>query len=349
MDIKKNLIQEDSKIIEAMKIIDINSAKIAFVINKKNKLLGTVTDGDIRRSFLKGFNKNSSISEIMNKKYHYVNEKQSIDEAICEMKKKSIKCIPILNDNLEIKDFVLLNNFSNKKYLKNPVMIMAGGLGKRLGPITKSCPKPMVKIGEKPMLEILLEKYINIGCSEFYISVNYLKEKIINYFSDGSKWGITINYLIENEPLGTAGSLKLLPNTISLPIIVTNADVITDFNTEKMLSFHKKNNANATIGAIEYQTQIPFGVLNHKGIELVGFEEKPTISHLINAGIYIINPELIQIIQKNQYYDMPDLLKKNKRQGKKIIIYPIYESWIDVGRPETLKQANSDFYKLGHK
>ena len=204
------------------------------------------------------------------------------------MKKNSINQIPILNKNGKIKDIVLIQEFSPKhEERKNSVVIMAGGIGKRLRPYTENCPKPMLCVGDKPILESLLEKLIESGFKKFFISVNYLKEQIIDYFKDGSSWGVEINYLIEEKPLGTAGSLSLLPNDIESPLIVMNGDILTKFEANKLIDFHNDNSAYASICVREHETTVPFGVIESKGIELRQIIEKPTYSDLVSAGIYI--------------------------------------------------------------
>lgn len=216
---------------------------------------------------------------------------------------------------------------------------MAGGLGKRLRPYTENCPKPMLPVGGKPMLEILLEQCIDSGFRKFYISVNYLKDQIIDYFGDGNAWGVSIDYLLENEPLGTAGSLQLIPDKLKEPLLVMNGDVLTRLNPSQLLRFHIEHQAAATLCVREYTTTIPFGVVQTNGVELAGFAEKPSYRELVNAGVYVIDPLLIPLLPPHQKTDMPTLLQNAQKAGHHVAVCPIHEYWIDVGNPDALNKA----------
>ena len=201
----------------------------------------------------------------------------------------------------------------------------------------------MLLVGDKPMLQILLEQCIASGFQTFYISVNYLKEQIIDYFKDGSRWGVSIQYLIENEPLGTAGSLQLLPDSIKEPFLVLNGDVLTRLNPLQLLHFHTDHQSQATLCVREHETTIPFGVVQTDGIDLAGFDEKPTYKYLVNAGIYVVNPELLALLPRHQFTDMPTLLLESQNSGYRVAVCPIHEYWLDVGRPDSLSKAQDDW------
>ena len=201
----------------------------------------------------------------------------------------------------------------------------------------------MLLVGDQPMLEILLEQCIKSGFRTFYFSVNYLKEQIIEHFDDGSRWGVSIHYLVENEPLGTAGSLQLLPNSLSEPFLVLNGDVLTRFNPSQLLHFHREHQAQATLCVREHELKVPFGVVQTKGVELARFEEKPTYRKLVNAGVYLIDPQLIPLLRPHQSTDMPTLLQAAQEAGHRVAVCPIHEYWLDVGRPETLQQAHREW------
>jgi len=328
--------------IEALAVINQSRAKIALVVDDKSRLLGTVTDGDIRRAILKGINLEVRIDALMNKNFRFVLGNNDPESVLDMMRREVLQHIPVLNDHGQIEQLLLLQEIITPPCRTNPVVIMAGGKGKRLLPYTKDCPKPMVLVGTKPMLEIILEQCISCGFKEFYLSVNYLKDKIIDHFGNGSRWGVTINYLIEEEPLGTAGSLTLLPQElITEPFLVLNGDVLTHLKPSQLLNFHKEHQALATLCVREHELEIPFGVVQVDGVELAGFEEKPTYTHLVNAGIYVINPELLSLLQPHQYIDMPNLLKAAQNVGHRVAVFPLHEYWLDVGRPETLKQAHN--------
>ena len=262
------------------------------------------------------------------------------------MKKNGISQIPIVTENneligLEISEDLLPN--SSEFYMPNFALLMAGGRGKRLMPITNDCPKPLLPINGKPILEIILEQCIDSGIRNFYISVHYLAEKIINYFGDGSKWNVNIDYIKENKPLGTAGSLKLLPKDFKEPIIIINGDVLTKTNFKDVLKYHSINSADITICAREHKLESPFGVIEVDGISFKSMIEKPSIKQLVNAGIYVINSSVMEFIKTDEYLDMPELISSCKGNKKNIIVYPIHEFWLDIGKPESLDKAHFEW------
>ena len=331
-------VKEDSKAIEAIKTINKTEAYIALVVDKEQKLLGTITDGDIRRGLLKGYTPESNIKEFMN-----INFKAIYEEEIEEIDLKNffdddIKNIPLIDKFGHVKGLLKREEIlGNNKKIINTAVIMAGGKGTRLRPHTSNCPKPMLKIKGKPMLEIILNKCINSGFSSFYFSVNYLKEQIIDYFEDGSKWGVNINYLIERKALGTAGALKLVPQSLKDPLLVLNGDVITDLDLNSLVNFHQEYSAAITVAAKYEENLVPYGVIHTSGLDLLKIVEKPIQKILVSAGVYVINPEIIKFIDSDQHFDMPNLINKAIEKNFKVLTFPIYEYWQDVGRPETLK------------
>ncbi|EAU71031.1 nucleoside-diphosphate-sugar pyrophosphorylase [Synechococcus sp. BL107] len=334
-------IDQDTKVIEAMRVIEHGGAQIALVIGRKQQLLGTLTDGDIRRGILHGKKLESPVKDLMNRNFQSAKYSTTANrqEMIKMMKKNFLRHLPVIDKNGNVVELLILEEILNPPEYKNPVVIMAGGKGTRLRPKTKNCPKPMIPVGDKPMLEIQIEKCISNGFKNFYMSVNYLKEQIIDYFEDGSKWGVNIEYLIEEEPLGTAGSLQLLPESISKPIIVINGDVLTKLKPSQLLQFHSSHNAEATLCVREHEISIPFGVIETRGLELSSFAEKPTYRYLVNAGIYVINPRLLQLLSPQTYIDMPAFLQKAQQSEYRVLTCPIHEYWIDVGNPESLEAA----------
>ena len=220
---------------------------------------------------------------------------------------------------------------------------MAGGLGQRLLPLTKNIPKPMLKVGEKPMLEIVLSQCIRSGLKNFYFAVNHLKEQIIDYFGDGSNWDVKIEYLQEDKPLGTAGALQLLPKNINKHLLVLNGDVLTNLKITNLIKFHFKNNSIATICVRENIQKIPYGVVNLEGNEVIDIEEKPSYTHYVNGGVYVLNPEIINLINNGQRIDMPELINLAKINSHSVIAYPINEYWLDVGQPETFNKARQEW------
>ncbi len=328
-------------LLEALKIIDHGAAQIALVVDEDSRLVGTLTDGDIRRGLLHGEKLDAPAERLMNSKFRSVSITDDQAKVLEMMRREVLRQIPVLDDSGRVVQLLLLQEILNPQQLSNSVVIMAGGKGTRLRPHTKNCPKPMLPVGEKPMLEILLEQCIASGFRSFFISVNYLKEQIIDYFADGSRWGISINYLVEDKPLGTAGSLQLLPHTLTEPFLVLNGDVLTRFDPCRLLHYHNEHGAQATLCVREHEVTVPFGVVQTNGVDLAGFEEKPTYRHNVNAGVYVIDPLLISLLPANQYTDMPTLLTTAQEFGHRVAVCPIHEYWLDVGRPESLEEAHA--------
>ena len=342
-DIQSLLLAPDSTALEALKVIDRGAAQIALVVNEQQYLLGTLTDGDIRRALLNGETLDSPVERLMNRHFRSVGSSEDLDAALLLMRQKTLRHIPVIDAQGRVEQLLLLQEFLASPELPNAVVIMAGGKGTRLRPHTENCPKPMLAVGDTPMLEILLRQCIDSGFKQFYFSVNYLKEQIINYFQDGSAWDVSINYLIEDQPLGTAGSLQLLPSSLAAPFLVLNGDVLTRLNPTQLLEYHLEHKAQATLCVREHEITVPFGVVEINGVELASFEEKPTYSHLVNAGVYVIDPVLLPLLSSQQYTDMPTLLLAAQQAGHLVTVCPIHEYWLDVGRPESLLQAHQEW------
>ena len=342
----KCITSEDGDIRKAISTIEKGGLRIALITNSQNKLVGTICDGDVRRGLLKGFTLDSPLSSIIQKNYHKASSKVSQKEISKIMKEKSISQIPIVTKDNKLIGLVISQDLlpdSSNLLLPNYALLMAGGKGTRLKPITNDCPKPLLPINGKPILEIILEQCINSGIRNFYISVHYLADKIIKYFGDGSKWNVNIDYLNEEIPLGTAGALRLIPTNVKEPIIVINGDVLTKTNFQEILKYHSENNADITICAREHKLSSPYGVIEVQGIKFKSMVEKPSFRQLVNAGIYVINPQLIKQIKQNQYLDMPELIALTKTNDKNVIVYPVHEYWIDIGKPESLNKADFEW------
>lgn len=340
-DFKKICISSDTIVMEAMQVIDQGAAQIALVVDDKLRLLGTLTDGDIRRGLLHDVTLDCPIERLMNRKFRCVQCNYDQDVVLEMMRREALRHVPVLDEQGRIVKLILLQDLLNPQQLSNAVVIMAGGKGTRLWPHTEHCPKPMLHVGDKPILEIVLEQCIASGFRTFYFSVNYLKDQIIEHFTDGARWGVSIEYLVENEPLGTAGSLQLLPDSLKEPFLVLNGDVLTRLDPSQLLHFHTEHHAQATLCVREHELTLPFGVVQTNGVELAAFEEKPTYRNQVNAGIYVIDPLLLPLLPPHQFTDMPSLLIAAQDAGHRVAVCPIHEYWIDVGRPESLKQAIS--------
>lgn len=336
---KKNLLLEGSKIDDAIRILNKSQNKIALVVSKQQKLVGTITNGDIRRNLIKGYSKYDDLIYVLNKSPVFAELRDKQKKISTLMIKNKINCIPILDKKKILKGLYVLSN--QKSLFKNDtlIFIMAGGKGKRLLPLTKKTPKPMLKIGGKPMVERLVLKAAKEGFKDFVFSVNYLSEKITNYFDDGKKWGVNISYIKEKKPLGTIGSLALLDKSYYKNIIVINCDVITRLNLNDLLIFHSIHNQIATVASIIHETKNQFGIIKTKGSRLIEMIEKPLQKNYVNAGIYVFKKSILQHIAKNERKDVNDLFKSLLKKDKKIIVYPLHEPWADIGVLTELNKA----------
>lgn len=349
MNWRNCLISEEASILDAVKTIDCGGMQIALIVDKRRRLCGVLTDGDIRRAVLNNVDFNKNITTIMKKHPIVANAYQSEREIQNLMRDKQIHQVPVIDDEGCVLDVVLFLDVLGDKCHTNPVVLMAGGMGKRLLPLTADTPKPLLRIGTKPILEIILENFVESGFSNFYISVNYKSEQLENYFRDGSKWGIHIHYLKENIRLGTAGGLSLLPDTIDEPIIVMNGDILTKIDIEALLSYHLLVKADATMAIREYDSQIPYGVIKVDDGKIVSIEEKPFERYWVNAGIYVLNSNVIGEIEENTYTDMTCLLERLIRNDKRVNAFPIREYWIDIGKMDDFEQAQMDFVNCWRK
>ncbi|MDU5141549.1 MAG: nucleotidyltransferase family protein [Paenibacillus dendritiformis] len=342
-DWKKVLVKGNTSILQVIEKIDATGLQIALVVDEDDSLLGTVTDGDIRRGILKGVSLKSCITEIMNRQPVSARVSDNPQTILMMMKKKHLRQIPVLDEEGKIVRIELLDRFIEKKLYPNPVVLMAGGLGTRLRPLTDHCPKPMLKLGDKPILELIIENFIEYGFYRFYISVNYHAEIIKNYFGDGAKWGAEIQYIDETERLGTAGALSYLADMhLDMPFFVMNGDLLTKVNYERLLEYHSENKAMATMCVREFEYQVPYGVVRVDDSKLLSIEEKPIQRYFINGGLYVLQPETLELIPRGKYYDMPELFQGLIANGHNTTVFPILEYWIDIGRMDDLKRANVD-------
>ncbi len=346
---QKTLISETSTIKQALEIINNEALRIAVVVNQDKELLGVVTDGDIRRGLLNGLMLTDPVTGVMKSNPVTAAKEASKEQLVKLMEQKHILSVPLLNQNGKVVGLETLHNALSKEKYQNPVFIMAGGFGTRLRPLTNSCPKPMLKVGDKPILEIIIRNFIKAGFSHFYISTHYMPEQIHRHFGDGSHLGVSISYIHEDTPLGTGGALGLLPEDMpeNLPLIMINGDILTKVDFQRLLNFHTENDADATMGVREYNYQIPYGVINGDGNKITSMEEKPIQRFFVNAGIYVVSPQIIRSVEKNQKIDMPTLLEQHMIERQKVLMLPIHEYWLDIGRMDDFNQAQMDIYTLG--
>lgn len=340
------LLDKDQSIRDALKIINSESLRIALVVSKDYRLLGVVTDGDIRRALLNDIGIDHKVNQIMSSNPFTAQIGTPRTELLNLMKKEKVLAIPLL-DGAKIVGLETLENVDLVTQKLNPVFIMAGGFGTRLKPLTDNCPKPMLKVGDKPMLELMVDRFVALGFSNFYISTHYLPEIIYEYFGDGSKWNISISYVNEETPLGTGGALSLLPADIGdLPIIMINGDILTTVDFRRLLNFHEKHDSIATLSVRDYEYQVPFGVVNGDGKKIISMMEKPTYTMFVNAGIYVINPAVLEKIQKGVHVDMPTLVKSWVDSQHNVMMFPIHEYWLDIGRIEDYHRAQDDILSM---
>ena len=339
---KELLIKPSDSLEHAIKILHEGGVRITLVTDKNDKLLGTVTDGDIRRALINKLTMKSEVQVVMNNNPVKASKDFSKQELLQLMASKNLIHMPIIDEKGAICGLETIEHLIRSPLYKNPVFLMAGGFGRRLHPLTESTPKPLLKIGGRPIIETIIRQFIDHGFNEFYISTHYKSEQIREYFKDGSQYGVNIHYVHEDTPLGTAGSLGLLPEDISdLPIIVMNGDLITKVDFEDLLDFHNSNESDATMCIREYDVQVPFGVVDIYEGKIGKILEKPLHKFYVNAGIYVLNSNLVKKVDGKSYLDMPDFLE-NELKNKGINAFPIHEYWQDIGRIEEYKKANND-------
>lgn len=335
---------------QAMKALNKASEKCLLVIDENKKLLGTLTDGDLRRSILSGILVSENISNSFNANPTVlVNEKYNREQAKRILRSKKLDLVPIIDSNGIVIDFVtwsiLGDEYQEQKDLINvPVVIMAGGKGSRLEPFTKVLPKPLVPINERPIIEHIIEKFVARGCTDFYITINY-KGRILKAYFDELQPKYNVYFIDEKDPLGTAGSLRLLQGKFDSPFFVTNCDIIIDADYNSIYKFHNKDDHDVTLVASTKEYIIPYGTceLNNNG-HLSHIKEKPKYDFLINTGLYILNPNILELIPKDQFYHITHLIEDAKNQRNKVGVFPIdEEAWIDVGQWAEYQKAVEGF------
>lgn len=342
---KKVLVNSSTSIKDSLEKINSETLRICIVVNSRNELLGVVTDGDVRRGLLKGVLLEQPVKDIMNPNPITASEGTDKDELIEIMNSKNLLSIPILKGNKVVGLETLHSAMNEISKKTNPIFIMAGGFGTRLRPLTDNCPKPMLKIGDKPMLEILIGRFKKAGFYNIYISTHFMPEKIMDHFGSGENFGVNIKYVHESSPLGTGGALGLLPKGIcrEMPLILINGDVLTTLNFSKLLKFHKENSAHATICVKSHDYQIPYGVIEGDGLKITNMVEKPIHKYFVNAGVYVLSPEVVNSVSEGKNITAPELVERFIKRNKNVFMFPIHEYWLDVGREEDFERAQYDF------
>ncbi len=317
--------------------------QIVLVLSEGGELEGTLSDGDIRRGLLKGLGLDSPIKSIVNRSPLVVPDGVERHLVVQLMAANKVRQIPIVDQNNCVTGLHLWDEFEATGERPNLMVIMAGGMGTRLRPHTEGCPKPMLPVAGRPMLEHIIERAKLEGFCHFVLAIHYLGHMIEEHFGNGAPLGVRIDYLKEEMPLGTAGGLSLLNPPPELPFVVTNGDVITDIRYGELLDFHGRHDAAATMAVRMYEWQHPFGVVQMNGVEIVGFTEKPIARSHINAGVYALSPTALNTLREGEHCDMPTLFDRLQTQGQRTVAYPMHEPWLDVGRPDDLVRALESF------
>lgn len=331
---------------KALEIIDQGAMKIALVVDAEDRLIGTLSDGDIRRGLLKGLGMEDSIDSIYNHQPTVCQLNDPKEKVIQTAVSKRIYQIPIVDEKGRVVKLAEIDHLIKKEKLPNPVVIMAGGMGKRLLPLTEHTPKPMLKVGGRPILETLITRLQQLGFSDIWIAINYKGDQIKEYFGDGRPMGVRIRYIEENQRMGTAGALGILEEIPLHPVLVMNGDILTNVNFENLIDFHHRAKAEATMCIREYGLEVPYGVVRLNQNNIIAIEEKPVQQFYVNAGIYVLNPSVIASLEHGSAIDMTQIFEKLVQQKKETVSFPIREFWMDIGKLEDYNRANNEYFRI---
>ncbi len=341
-DLTDTLLPPEASVRDAIACIDRGRAHVVFVVDPDNRLIGSITDGDVRRGFLRGLGLDQPIREIMNPSPSSapINESPEVLKEL--MSSRGLRHIPIVDATKRVLGVETLESLLQARERPNWVVLMAGGLGTRLRPLTNASPKPLLPIGGKTLLETILESFISHGFRRFFISVYYKSEMVKAHFGDGGKWGVSIEYIEESEPLGTAGALGLLPEVPEQPLILMNGDILTRVNFAHLLEFHNDQGGEATMCVRKYDFQVPYGTVQLEGYRMLRIAEKPMYTFYVNAGIYVFSPHAVARVARGRRKDVPALLDEVIADGGEIAAFPIHEYWLDIGQMDDFLRAQDD-------
>lgn len=340
---RKALLPVDSSLQQAIRCLDQSALQIAIVTAQDGRMVGTLTDGDIRRGLLRGLELGSPVEDIIHRDPLVVPPQWGRDIVLQLMQANKLRQLPVVDEQGSVVGLHLWDDLSAPAHRPNVMVVMAGGRGTRLLPHTEHCPKPLLPVGGKPMLEHIIQRAKAEGFHRFVLAIHYLGQMIEDYFRDGQQWQVEIEYVREQTPLGTAGALGLLGKRPDEPFLVTNGDVLTDIHYGELLDFHCRHRAAATMAVRLHEWQHPFGVVKTKGVDIVGFEEKPVSRSHINAGVYVLEPSALDAVGSGEHCDMPTLFARLQENAARTIVYPMHEPWLDVGRPDDLDRARSNY------
>jgi dTDP-glucose pyrophosphorylase/CBS domain-containing protein len=340
---EKVLVAPTTSLEAAIEVLDKGALRIVLVVDEQRRLLGTLTDGDIRRALLRHMPLSVPVNKVMCASPHVAQRAWTREHVLSVMESTQLLQLPVVDQEGIVIGLETLHDMLDTRHIDNPVFLMAGGFGTRLYPLTQDCPKPLLKVGEKAILELILESFIDAGFHRFYVSTHYLPEMIREHFGDGKRWDVSIQYVHEDEPLGTGGALGLLPHQeIDLPLLMMNGDLLTKVNYRGLIEFHEEHNSIATMCVREYEHKVPYGVITSAGHRVTGMVEKPVQRFFINAGIYVLSPELVRSVKPGTRIDMPTLLENAMGDGAEVTMFPMHEYWLDIGRMEDFQRAQEE-------
>jgi len=331
---------------DALYVLDQTGKQILLVVDTDRKLLGTINDGDVRRGLLKGIGLNDSVEKIYFTDPTVANINDSKEYIISLASKRKIHQIPLLDNSGALVSLAILDELVGNTSKSNKVVLMAGGLGTRLGELTKTSPKPMLHVGNKPILQTIIENFAKYGYTEIILSVNYLSHLIEEYFGDGSRFGVSIRYIHETDRMGTAGALSLMRDLLNEPFFVMNADILTNVNFEHLHDHHMAQKAMGTMCVREYDFQVPYGVVNVEEGKITSIIEKPVHKFYVSGGIYMLSPEVLQFVPDGKFFDMPSLFEKVIASGGPTSSFPLHEYWMDIGQMNDYEQANNEYHEV---
>lgn len=337
---RKAILPLDSTIQQAIHCLEQAAVRIVLVVDANGHLEGTISDGDIRRGLLRGLGLGSRIADVIHRNALVVPPDMAREMVMQLMVANKIQQIPVVDQQHNIVGLHLWDELASPPARSNMMVIMAGGKGTRMRPYTESCPKPLLAVAGKPMLEHIIERASKEGFNHFVLAVHYLGHMVEEHFGSGEKLGVRIDYLREESPLGTAGALGLINPRPETPFVVSNGDVITDIRYGELLDFHIRHRAIATMAVRAHEWQHPFGVVQTSGVDIVSIEEKPVARSHINAGVYVLDPGVLNVLESGEHCDMPTLFERLRSNALRTVAYPMHEPWLDVGRPDDLTRAN---------
>lgn len=328
---------------EVIRTITETAKQIALVVDAQGRLKGTITDGDIRRGLLRGLGLDATAAEVMKENPIVAGPGLARETRIRYMREGRVKQLPLVADDGTLVGVELLDDMASGAADDTWVVIMAGGLGTRLRPITETIPKPLVEVGGRPVLETIVERLAAQGFTKVFLALNYKAEQVRAHFGDGHRWGVEIGYMEEETRMGTAGALTLLPSAPPGPFLVMNADLVTDIDFRRLLNFHADHAADATMCVREYKFEVPYGVVETAGNRILRLTEKPTHSYFVNSGIYALDPSVLDLVPRGHFYDMTTLFDDLLARGGHGVVFPVHEYWIDIGQLPDLERARDEF------